>query len=208
MTVLALFVALLLAATLAIGLVWRYAYFCPSWLSPLLENPYVELVAGSALLVERAGVGPGMRVLDAGCGPGRITLQAAERCGAAGGVVGLDIQQAMLDKLERRIGDRCSGNIRTVHAGLGEGKLPLNEFDVAFLVTVLGEVPDKPAALAEIYRSLRPGGVLSITEVLPDPHYQPMQRVRRLALAAGFRQQQVFTGVLSYTMNLIKEPTA
>ena len=81
--------ALVLGAIFVIGLVWRYAYFCPSWLVPLLENPYVEAVAGAALLMQRAGLRPGMQVLDAGCGPGRITLSAAQAVGAAGRVATL-----------------------------------------------------------------------------------------------------------------------
>jgi hypothetical protein len=54
---------------------------------------------------------------------------------------------------------------------------------------------------------LRPGGVLSITEVLPDPHYQRVARVRSLAAEAGFRELALFPGWLSYTLNVGK-PTA
>jgi ubiquinone/menaquinone biosynthesis C-methylase UbiE len=195
----------LLSVIALIGLVWRYAYFCPSWLVPLLENPYVEAVAGAALLMRRAGVRPGMQVLDAGCGPGRITVPAAQAVGASGRVVALDVQSRMLERLGRRLRDGGVTNVTTLLAGLGNGKLPSGQFDIAFLVTVLGEVPDKAAALREVYRSLRAGGILSVTEVLPDPHYQPIQRVRALARSVGFSEQQVFSGVVSYTMNLMKE---
>jgi ubiquinone/menaquinone biosynthesis C-methylase UbiE len=198
-------IGLILGTIVVIGLVWRYAYFCPSWLVPVLENPYVEAMAGAALLVQRAGVRAGMQVLDAGCGPGRITLPAAEAVGASGQVVALDIQPNMVEKLKRRVHDRGIENVSTVLAGLGDGKLPANAFDVAFLVTVLGEVADKREALRELHRALRPGGVLSITELLPDPHYQPVGRVRELATSAGFREQRLFSGVVSYTMNVVKD---
>jgi ubiquinone/menaquinone biosynthesis C-methylase UbiE len=197
--------AALLAAAAAVALVWRYAYFCPSWLVPLLENPYVEAVAGAALLLRRAGVRPGMRVLDAGCGPGRIALPAATAVGPTGHVVALDLQAAMLDKLQRRVRDAGVGNVTALRAGLGAGALPAEEFDVAFLVTVLGEVPDKVAALREIHRALRAGGVLSVTEVLPDPHYQRLRRVRALARQVGFRECALFRGAVSYTINLEKD---
>jgi ubiquinone/menaquinone biosynthesis C-methylase UbiE len=198
-------VGLVLGAVLAVGLMWRYAYFCPSWLAPLLENRYVEAVAGAALLLQRAGVRPGLQVLDAGCGPGRLTLPAAQAVGSAGRVVALDVQPRMLEKLECRLRQQGVTNVVTMHAGLAEQRLPSGAFDVAFLVTVLGEVPDKLAALREITRALRPGGVLSITEVLPDPHYQPLRRVRALARDAGLREQRLFAGLLSYTINLAKD---
>lgn len=194
-----------LALIVAIGLVWRWAAWpCPAWLVPLLENPYFEAVAGAQTLLARAGIGPGMRVLDAGCGPGRLTVPASALVGPSGRVVGLDVQPGMLERLEKRVAQQRHANVDLVLAGLGEGKLPGEAFDVALLVTVLGEVPDKLAALREMHRSLRPGGVLSITEVLPDPHYQPVSRVRKLAADAGFRELSIFRGWLSYTLNVGK----
>jgi hypothetical protein len=81
-----------LALVGGIGLAWRWASWpCPAWLVPLLENPYFEAVAGAELLLERAGIRPGMRVLDAGCGPGRVTLPASVLVGPSGRVVAVDI---------------------------------------------------------------------------------------------------------------------
>ena len=197
--------AIVLAAVVAICIVWRVAQWpCPFWLVPLLENPYFQAVASAHLLLQRAGVRPGMRVLDAGCGPGRLTLPTAERVGADGHVTALDLQAGMLAKLRGRLAERGIGNVDLVQAGLGSGVLPAAQFDVAFLVTVLGEVPDQLAALREIRAALRPGGVLSITEVLPDPHYQSIARVRQLASQTGFREQQLFPGWVSFTMNLVR----
>jgi SAM-dependent methyltransferase len=196
-----------LAGIVAAGLVWRLAGWpCPAWLVPLLENPYFEAVAGAETLLERAGVLPGMHVLDAGCGPGRVTLPAARRVGPSGRVVAVDVQPRMLAKLAARAQAQHLANVERVEAGLGEGKLPADAFDVALLVTVLGEIPDKLAALREIHRSLRPGGVLSLTEVLPDPHYQRLARARALATCAGFRESRLVRGWLSYTLNL-RRPT-
>lgn len=194
-----------LASIVAVCLIWRWAGWpCPAWLVPLLENPYFDAVAGAATLLERAGVRPGMRVLDAGCGPGRVTVPAALRVGPAGAVVALDIQPGMLARLRERLAAQQLTHVEVVEAGLGEGKLPESAFDVALLITVLGEIPDKGAALREIHRALRPAGVLSITEVLPDPHYQPLARVRALAASAGFREAGIVRGWVSYTLNLGK----
>jgi ubiquinone/menaquinone biosynthesis C-methylase UbiE len=196
---------LLLGALVAVVMVWRYGGLpCPWWLVPLLENPYVERVAGASVLLERAGVAPGIRVLDAGCGPGRLTLPAAQRVGSSGRVLALDLQPRMLQMLARRVREAGLANVAIVRARLGDGALPAEAFDVALLVTVLGEIPLRLTALREIHRSLRPGGVLSVTEVLPDPHYQPLGRVRALAHEAGFREQSLVSGWLSYTLNLTR----
>ncbi len=197
------------AITLGVGLVWRFAARrrslpCPAWLGWLLENPYMDTVAGSSLLVERLDLAPGMRVLDVGCGPGRLALPVAERIGPEGEVVALDTSAEMLSRLEERRLARGLSNVRAVRAKIEEGPITRDYFDRALLVTVLGEIPDRDGALAAIYAALKPGGLLSVTEVLPDPHYQRLALVRHLAEAAGFSYQAVLGGGLAYTANFAK----
>jgi len=195
----------LIGGAITLCVVWRVASLpCPWWLVPVLENPYFQVVAGAELLMDRAGIGPGMAVLDAGCGPGRMTVPMSARVGDAGRIVALDRQPRMLQRLQERVADRSLGNVETVLGKLGEGLLPAAAFDVAVLVTVLGEIPDKVGALVEIRDALRSGGVLSVTEVLPDPHYQSLTRVRALAAAAGLREERLFRGWAGYTVNLVR----
>jgi len=83
----------------------------------------------------------------------------------------------MLERIARRAAARGLGNVRVVHGAVesaAEHLQPGERFDRAFLVTVLGEVPDRGAALRALHEVLRPGGVLSVTEVpprspLPEP---------------------------------------
>ena len=179
---------------------------CPPCLIPLLENnPYMKAVAGSSLLLDRALVERGMTVLDVGCGPGRLAIPAAERVGTSGLVVALDIQEGMLRRLKERAAQRRLTNIRTVLAGAGEGAVERNRFDRAFLVTVLGEIPNKTQALREIYDALKPEGILSVTEVIPDPLYQRPSIVQARAEEAGFRLKGVHGGMLAFTMNFGKD---
>jgi ubiquinone/menaquinone biosynthesis C-methylase UbiE len=182
----------------------RHPSPCPSSLIVLLENRWMEKRAGSTTLLDRAGVGPGMRILDVGCGPGRLSLPAAVRVGLEGEVVALDIQPSMLQVLEARMAERGVTNVRTVLAGAGDGKVERGAFDRVLLVTVLGEIPDGPRALREAFDALKPGGLLSVTEVLPDPHYQSRATVRRLAEQAGLEFVESFGNVLAFTLNFVK----
>jgi ubiquinone/menaquinone biosynthesis C-methylase UbiE len=183
---------------------WYPRMPCPSSLSFLLENPFMNRVAGAQLLLDRADVAPGMRVLDVGCGPGRITLPVALRVGANGEVVALDIQPAMLQRVQKKMEAQGVTNVRLLHAGAGEGKTELEAFDRAFLVTVLGEILDKTAALREIFNALKPGGILSITEVFPDPDMQTPGAIRRLAQEVGFEADGKMGSFPAFTMNLVK----
>ncbi len=153
-------------------------------------------------MLQRAGVEPGMKVLDAGCGPGRLTIPLARKVGKTGSVLALDAQASMLTKLKAKLEAQGLHNVRMMHAALGTGALGPERFDRAFLVTVLGEIPDQAGALGEIYEHLCPGGILTVCEVLPDPHYQRQAVVRRLAERAGFTVEIAYQNYRSYTMNL------
>jgi ubiquinone/menaquinone biosynthesis C-methylase UbiE len=182
----------------------RHSLPCPAIFIWMLENRIMENIAGSAELIRRAQVSPGMTVLDAGSGPGRVSLPLAEFVAPEGQVTALDVQSDMLDILRERISQAGVDNLEIIHAGLGEGRLPLVAFDRALMVTVLGEIPNQTEALNEIHQALKPGGILSITEVLPDPHYQRREKVRRLGEECGFSVNDAYVGRRAYTLNLIK----
>lgn len=205
-----LLVVLFIAALVAAFVYWRRTSMrthpipCPPWLSVLLENPFMERIAGSRTVFTRMGLAPGMKLLDVGCGPGRVTVPAAQVVGESGEVVGLDVQPEMLRRAQAKVDAAGLHNVHFIQAGAGEGKAGANVFDRAMLITVLGEIPDREAALREIHTALKPGGVLSVTEVLLDPHYQPRDAVRRMAESVGFREQAYFGSPLVYTLNLEK----
>ena len=177
----------------------------PPPLTFLFENPIAEVFVGAELLIGRLKLTPGMRVLDAGCGPGRLTVPLARAVGDEGEVVALDGQPAMLRKLEERLKERGITNVRPVLARLGEGELTEGRFDRILLPMVLGEVRDRRAAMRELHAALRPGGILSVTEVFGDPDYRRAGTVLREA--AGFRLVERFGGFPAYTLNLEKVGT-
>ncbi len=178
---------------------------CPAWLAWFLENPVVESIAGAQTLLDRIGLQTGEQGLDVGCGPGRLSIPAALRVGPTGSITALDIQPAMLARLEKAMGRADVRNIvpRLCDISL-DPELPSDSVDRAWLVTVLGEIPDWTAALKNLYRILRPGGTLSITEVLGDPHYQTRGTVLRLCTNAGFEPSQYWRTFLAFTQNFTR----
>lgn len=191
---------------IVISIAWRRdAIPCPPWLAWMVEmdNPFTE-VNRAKTIVALLGVTPGMKVLDAGCGPGRLTLPLSEAVGAQGEVTALDIESQMLEKVRGKSDAAGRRNITYLHAALGEGKLPRDYFDRAILVTVFGEIPDKESALKEINRALKPDSVLSITEVIFDPHFYQREAVLKVAEAAGFREKNFYGKKLAYTLHLVK----
>jgi ubiquinone/menaquinone biosynthesis C-methylase UbiE len=142
-----------------------------------------------------------MRVLDAGCGPGRLTIPVARAVEPTGEIVALDSQRAMLEKLEHRLEAESMTNVRILEAGLGEGALEREAFDRVLLAFVLGEVRDREAAGRELYAALKPGGILSVTEGFGDPDYRRPTSVRREVESAGFELVERFGGFPVYTLN-------
>lgn len=185
----------------------RWPMPLPPVLSFVLENPVTERFVGTDVLLPRLHLGPGLRVLDAGCGPGRLAVPIAKLVEEDGRVVALDSQPAMLERLQTRSDTENLTNVRPLLAGLGEGALPESYFDRAVLAMVLGEVRDKGAAMRELYAALRPGGILSVTEAVGDPDYRRPATIRREAEAAGFRLIEKFGGFPAYTLNFEKPST-
>jgi len=194
----------------AVSVIWRLASQrhslpCPAWLSWLVEldNPFAR-TNRAAVIVEHLAIEAGMSVVDVGCGPGRLTIPVARQVGEGGTVVALDIQAGMLERARHKAQQAGLNNIEFIQAGIGEGKLPLGQFDRALLVTVLGEIPEQQPALQEIFSALKPGGILSVTEIIFDPHFQRRSSVTKLATEAGFQEQAFFGNRVAYTLNFVK----
>lgn len=178
---------------------------CPTWLSWLVEldNPLLRNNSARAI-VQQLELQPRLKVLDLGCGPGRLTIPIARQLGPLGEVTAMDIQAGMLQRTHEKAQAANLRNIHYLQAGAGEGKLRHAAYDRVVMVTVLGEIPDRQAALREIFAALKPGGMLSVTEVIADPHFQRRSTVRKLASVAGFKEQSCSGHRLAYTLNLKK----
>lgn len=108
-------------------------------------------------MLEAAGVRPGQRILDVACGTGVLTAAAAERNGAPRSVVGLDINDGMLD-VARRSAPDIEWRLAPAEA------LPLEDerFDAVLCQFGLMFFDDRVAALKEAARVLRTGGRFAV----------------------------------------------
>jgi len=181
----------------------RYSLPCPAWLAWLVEsdNPFTK-INRAATIIEHSGVQEGMKVLDAGCGPGRVAIPVAHKVSSKGEVVAMDIQADMLRRVQEKAQKENLTNITLLQAGIGDNKLNANTFDRALLISVLGEIPNQKAALKEIFDALKPGGILSVTETIFDPHFQRRAKILRLAGTVGFQEEKTFGSYFNFTLNL------
>src|SRR5262245_21115076 len=107
---------------------------------------------------------PGMRLLDVGCGPGSITRGLAERL-VTGQVVGLDLSRDALDAARRDAAARGLHNLRYEEGSVYRLPFPEASFDVAYAHQVLQHLRERGAALAEMLRVVRPGGLIAVRDI-------------------------------------------
>ena len=110
----------------------------------------------------------------------------------------------MIERLKARAEREGVTNLTAILGDAVESDLPAESFDRVFLCTVLGEVPDRVGVLEQSFRALKPGGLLSITEMMGDPHYQSRSTVKRLAEQVGLRHESTEGNWWFFTANFVK----
>jgi len=168
-----------------------------------LLNPLRKLILSSKKLAKRLELRKDAKVLELGPGPGYFSLEVA-RSIPAGILVMVDIQQEMLDMARKRLEKKGIANVEYIKGDAASLPADNESFDAAFLVSVLGEVPNRGQCLRELHRVLRPKGLLSITEQPGDPDFIPMPEIQRLAEKEGFKIETTYGRGKNYTVNFRK----
>jgi ubiquinone/menaquinone biosynthesis C-methylase UbiE len=192
-------------------LAWRWASRhwqlpCPTVFSWMVDGPMVDKFSGTETTLARLGLRPGMTAVEIGPGPGRLLVPLARRILPGGRAIGVELQQGMIDKLRKKLQRDDPGNVELICADATQRVLPSESADLIYLCTVLGEIPDRNAALANCFDALKPGGRLSITEIVMDPHYQTQAKVKQMAGQAGFELEDMTSTWRMYTANFRKPP--
>ena len=133
-----------------------------------LPRAAIEAALGVGHPVRWAALRPGETVLDLGCGNGIDTLLAAQAVAPGGTAIGLDTLPEMLERAAANAAGVGIANVEWRRGELEKIPLPDGSVDVAISNGVVNLVPRKGRALAEIHRVLRPGGRISLADVVLD----------------------------------------
>lgn len=128
-----------------------------------LEFRVRDLLKPPVRILKEAGVRPGMTILDFGCGPGGFAIAAARLVGPEGRVITLDRNPLALQSVERRALRRNLSNIDTL-SGDSPKECPDQSVDMVLLYDVIHGVDNRGELLAELWRVLKPAGVLSVND--------------------------------------------
>ena len=118
----------------------------------------------TADLLERAGIRPGMRCLDMGCGGGDVTCQIALLVGSDGSVVGADIDHEKIDIARKEAAESGLANVEYRLADAIRDPFP-PEFDAVYARFLLTHLPDRDRALETMCHALKPGGILIVEDI-------------------------------------------
>jgi ubiquinone/menaquinone biosynthesis C-methylase UbiE len=189
------FAALAGGTVLGAALWWRkHPSACPYSQRFWVEAPHPFITrARLCEILEPVG---GERLLEIGPGTGYYTLPVAGWLSPIGRLDVVDVQQEMLDHTMRRASEEGIGHIKPTLSDARELPFPDDTFDGAYLVTVLGEIPDQVAALRELGRVVRSGGRIVVGELFGDPHMVTHSALVERADAAGLRVDRKLGGPL------------
>lgn len=186
----------------------RHQVPCPAWLSRAVEwnNPFAKAHKASAIIASLP-LKKGIKILDIGCGPGRVLTPLAQKLSSVNGhVTGLDLQQKMLDKTSAKAKEKNLTNISLIKGDVSSLQLG-TQYDCVLMACVLGEIPVnmQKTMLENLKGHLSPGGIISITETLFDPHFQSHKKVLKLMSSSGFQEIKLLGNRIAYTAHFIKD---
>jgi ubiquinone/menaquinone biosynthesis C-methylase UbiE len=178
------------------------------WIATL-ERP--ERVANQKIddVLSRLNLKPGLVVADIGAGSGIFSRPLAKAVGPTGKVYAGDIQQGLLDYINKRAREENIPNIQTVLGEYNDPKLPARDVDLAFINDVLHHIENRAAYLKALGAYIKPGGRIAIIEMNDEdpktPHRnQPELLVSRKQIDqwmadAGLKLVQEFPDVFPGT---------
>ncbi|KAH8685476.1 S-adenosyl-L-methionine-dependent methyltransferase [Tricladium varicosporioides] len=153
-------------------------------LAAVPEGANLGVSCGNPLAI--AGLRSGETVVDLGCGAGFDVFQAARKVGPSGKSIGIDLSDAMLAKARGNAEKAGIMNTEFILAPITALPLSSNTVDCVISNCVINLLPpsQKPVCFAEVFRILKPGGRLSVSDILAKKEFGEEMR-QDLALYVG-----------------------
>ena len=148
-----------------------------------LERPEREDEEAPSKALDALDLKPGMVVADIGAGSGYYSSRIARRVGPTGRVYATDIQQGMIELLDRRIKAEGLTNVTTVLGAMDEPRLPAKSIDLAIMVDVYHELQQPQIFLQRLKETFKPGGRLVLLEFRKEDPKVPILEVHKMSVA-------------------------
>src|SRR3954466_9176378 len=129
-------------------------------------NPDADLGLGCGLPTQFAAIKKGDVVIDLGSGAGNDAFIARHETGETGKVIGIDFTPAMIERARQNAEVRGFHNVEFRQGDIEKMPVTANVADVIVSNCVLNLVPNKNSVFGEIYRTLKPGGHFSISDIV------------------------------------------
>ncbi len=125
----------------------------------------------------------GASVADIGAGSGYMTEKLSKKVGPTGRVYAVDIQQGMIDLINKRIAKRKLTNVTPILSAQDDPRLPVEAIDLALMVDVYHELSQPQLVLRHIKASLKPGGRLVLVEYRKEDPSIPIRPEHKMSVA-------------------------
>jgi ubiquinone/menaquinone biosynthesis C-methylase UbiE len=137
---------------------WMISVMHDNPLLPYLKNPYRSL--------EAAGLKPGQKVIEVGCGPGFFTIPAAKMVGEKGLIYAIDVNQRAIKRVEEKIRKFGVDNIKPILGNAADSGLQDSSIDLAFIFGLRYIAGGLSDLVSEMHRILKAGGILSFEKTM------------------------------------------
>jgi len=165
-------------------------------ISLMHDNPLLPIFRNPYKLLRAAGLKPGQKVLEVGCGPGFFTIPASKIVGEEGFVYAVDVHPLAIERVKEKIEREGIKNITPILANASDTGLPDRSIDLAFLFGLQYIAGGLKNVISEMHRILKPGGVLSF-EKTRGSEKKLIAEVERGGFIYSGKQARIFLFIIS-----------